>query len=58
MGVAVRLVDELTPSPIVTVLKLWGIRHSVYPGDALPVPELEELGEWLERRASSTHPTV
>jgi hypothetical protein len=49
-GLFRRLVDDLAPSPIVTALKLWGIRHGVYPGDAIPVPELDELGEWLERR--------
>ena len=51
------LVDELEPSPIVWVLKMWGVVHGVYPADPGKVraPESEELAAWLSRREQRSH---
>jgi hypothetical protein len=38
-------IRELMAAPIVTALQLWGVRHGVYPADALPAPDLRELVE-------------
>jgi hypothetical protein len=52
------VVDQLDPSPLVTVLKLWGTSHGVYPGDALPPAELDDLVAWADRLLHGAHPTV
>jgi hypothetical protein len=51
------IVDGLEPSPPVTMLKLWGLRHGVYPGVPLTAADLEDLLEWLGRRVDADDPT-
>jgi hypothetical protein len=49
------LVDALEPAPIVTCLRLWGVRHGVYPVDPLPAPDARGLVEFANRMESMTH---
>jgi hypothetical protein len=48
------LVDALEPAPIVTCLRLWGVRHGVYPMDPLPAPDTRGLVECANRMESTT----
>jgi hypothetical protein len=47
------LVDALDDGPVATCLRLWGVRHGVYPAEPLPAPDARELVEFANRLKSA-----